>query len=309
MAEWAELETASFRIARAARSPALDPARRAAARARDLMAAARAGDRSLPARALRRGLRTLRPPSTAAEQPGDALPLPDEDLIWRVTGARSAEWFNTSGQTSRREIEQALAIAGVRLADSGRALEFGCGCGRILRWMRDVGERAELHGVDIDGEAIAWAREHLPWAHVAQNTGLPPLDFPAEHFDVVFNHSVFTHLDVHYQDAWLEELRRVTRPGGVLLLTVTGQQAFEEVVAYYRETGQDHAALSEAYRTKGILFIEDDMWKDGPFPDFYHSTFHAPWYVFEHWGSYFTIEAYLVRASLDLQDQVILRRR
>ena len=63
-----------------------------------------------------------------------------------------------------------------------------------------------------------------------------------------------------------------------------------------------------AVEGNGIVFIEDDGWKGGPFPDFYHSTFHAPWYVFQHWTRFFDLKAYVVRGSLDFQDYLLLRR-
>ena len=31
------------------------------------------------------------------------------------------------------------------------------------------------------------------------------------------------------------------------------------------------------WRDKGFLFIADDGMVDSPFPDCYHTTFHAPW--------------------------------
>ena len=46
----------------------------------------------------------------------------------------------------------------------------------------------------------------------------------------------------------------------------------------------------------------------GRFPDFYHSTFHAPWYIFEHWSRWFTVAAFLPRRSMDYQDFVLLHR-
>ena len=55
------------------------------------------------------------------------------------------------------------------------------------------------------------------------------MDFPDAYFDLIFNHSVFTHLDENYQDAWLAELERVTKPGGVLVLSVSGQHPFSEL--------------------------------------------------------------------------------
>jgi SAM-dependent methyltransferase len=120
---------------------------------------------------------------------------------------------------------------------------------------------------------------------------------------------VFTHLDEQYQDAWLAELRRIVKPGGDLVLSVSGEHPFSQLLQAHRDSGADPAALIETYRTKGIVFIEDDAWVGGPFPDFYHSTFHAPWYVFEHWSKYFDIKAYVTRGSLDFQDYLLLRRR
>lgn len=235
--------------------------------------------------------------------------LPGKDLRWRVAGHPDDVWFWKSGGESIRNIGTMLSIIGTSFTDYPRALEFGCGCGRMLLHLKDVGAKVELYGVDIDAEAIGWAKRHIPWVRCSVNGGLPPLDFPDGHFDLVFNQSVFTHLDERYQDAWLAELSRVTRPGGVLVLSVSGEHPFSQLLQAQRDAGADPTALVEAYRTKGIVFVEDDGWKGGPFPDFYHSTFHAPWYIFEHWSSYFEIKAYVTRGSLDFQDYLLLRRR
>jgi len=234
--------------------------------------------------------------------------LPGSDLRWRVAGHPDDVWFWKSGGVSIANIGTMLSIVGRSFTDYSRALEFGCGCGRMLLHLRDVGEKVELHGVDIDAEAIAWAQAHIPWVRCAVNDGLPPLAFPDAHFDLVFNQSVFTHLDERYQDAWLAELRRIVKPGGDLVLSVSGEHPFSQLLKAHRDAGADPGPLMETYRTKGIVFVEDDGWKGGPFPDFYHSTFHAPWYVFQHWSRYFDIKAYVVRGSLDFQDYLLLRR-
>ena len=218
------------------------------------------------------------------------------------------EHFNASGHRSLDEIERTLGGIGKSLEDSARALDFGCGCGRILRWLEPVSRGTELYGVDIDPEAIAWTQEHLPFAKTSVNQPLPPLDFPEAHFDLIYNHSVFTHIDESFQDAWLAELRRVTMPGGAVVLTVMGDHAFEGYERSCREAGVDPSPIRERFEELGILYIEEDSWKGGPFPDFYHSTFHKPWYVFEHWGQYLDLRAYVVRGSLGYQDTVMLTR-
>jgi SAM-dependent methyltransferase len=51
----------------------------------------------------------------------------------------------------------------------------------------------------------------------------PPLRFAEEDsFDLVTAASVFTHIPLDLQRRWLEEIRRILRPGGYFLCTVAG---------------------------------------------------------------------------------------
>lgn len=238
----------------------------------------------------------------------ETLPWPGEELVSRVTGAVDRDNFYISGQQSAGDIERVLAVVGRSLESFESMLDFGSGCGRIMLWLEHLAENSSLHGVDIDARAVAWTQDNMPWATFKVNQPLPPLDYPDDYFDLVFNHSVFTHIDEDYQDQWLAELRRVVRPGGYVLLSVHGEHAFlvfEDVVA---KRGGNPGVIREDLRRKGISFIRDDAFAGGPFPDFYHSTFHAPWYVFEHWGAFFDIAAYVVKGSMAFQDFVLLRR-
>jgi SAM-dependent methyltransferase len=242
---------------------------------------------------------------TSAEK----LPWPGEELVNRVTGAFDRENFYASGQQSVRDIESVLALVGRSLDSFGTVLDFGSGCGRIMLWLQHLSETCDLHGVDIDARAIGWAQDNMPWATFKVNQPLPPLDYADATFDLVFNHSVFTHIDEEYQDQWLAELQRVVKPDGLVLLTVHGEHAFMVFEENVMKGGGDPSVIRAELGRKGISFIHDDAFTGGPFPDFYHSTFHAPWYVWEHWGRYFEIAAYVVRGSMGFQDFVLLRRR
>jgi SAM-dependent methyltransferase len=242
--------------------------------------------------------------------PADAasLPWPGDELAFRVAGGTDREHFYASGQQSVRDLEAMLALVGTSLRDYRSMLDFGCGCGRIMLWLEELAAGRTLHGVDIDERAIAWAQQHLPWATFKVNQPLPPLDYPDHTFDLVFNHSVFTHIDEEYQDQWLAELRRVTKPGGHLLLSVHGDTAFRAFEDGMRAAGRDPGPVREELARAGIVHVRDDNFVGGPFPDFYHSTFHAPWYVHAHWGRYFTVAGYAARRSLGFQDLVLLER-
>lgn len=234
------------------------------------------------------------------------LPLPESDFMFRVAGTSDAVWFLKSGRMTYRDMEAVLSTVGLSFADHPKLLDFGCGCGRILLHMRPIAQESEIFGVDIDPDTVGWCQENIPWATCSQNLGLPPLDFPDNTFDLVFNQSVFTHLDEHYQNAWLKELSRVVKPGGRLLLSVAGELPFKNLIRTWGRAGVDVEPLVKTFEEKGIIFIKDDGYKDGPFPDFYHSTFHKPWYVMEHWGRFFNLESYLQCGSLGFQDFVLL---
>ncbi|MHB1582154.1 MAG: class I SAM-dependent methyltransferase [Acidimicrobiales bacterium] len=242
-------------------------------------------------------------------------PRPPDRLIDRVTpGVRQQyaeldrQAFDASGQRSVRELEAALQAVGRELHDFARILDFGCGCNRVMRWLGPLAATTELHGCDIDRLAIEWSAEHLPFATFAASDAEPPLPYPDEHFDLIVNHSVLTHLDEPMQDGWLPELRRVLRPDGLALLSVNGTRAFNQTELAMRAGGTDPSALREALADRGIAFVSDDNWVGGSFPEFYHTTYHAPWYVFEHWSQWFDIRAYLPHGDLDYQDMVVVQR-
>jgi SAM-dependent methyltransferase len=155
----------------------------------------------------------LRPQSVT---PPDGLPLPPRRLMVRVAGTADADWFLRSGRAGYDAI-----AASVDLRETPDVLDFGCGCGRVTRYFKD--HAGTVAGSDVDGAATAWCRDNLAFARFETNGPAPPLAFDAERFDLVYALSVFTHLTADLQRAWRDELRRVLRPGGRLLITTHGR--------------------------------------------------------------------------------------
>jgi SAM-dependent methyltransferase len=134
----------------------------------------------------------------------------------RVAGTADGEWFLRSGRAAYDAI-----AASVPLGEVADVLDFGCGCGRVLRYWQD--HPGTVAGSDRDAGAVDWCRAHLPFAHLERNDLAPPLAHADDSIDLVYALSVFTHLTEELQTAWRDELRRVIRPGGRLLLTTHGQ--------------------------------------------------------------------------------------
>jgi len=147
--------------------------------------------------------------------PPDGLPLPPRRLMVRVAGTADADWFLRSGRAGYDAI-----AAHVDVQQTRDVLDFGCGCGRVTRYFK--GHAGNVAGSDVSSDAVAWCRDHLAFAHFETNGLAPPLAFADDGFDLVYALSVFTHLTEDLQLAWRDELRRVLRPGGRLLITTHG---------------------------------------------------------------------------------------
>jgi SAM-dependent methyltransferase len=156
---------------------------------------------------------SLRPGRPAAVE---GPPLPPRRLMVRVAGTADAEWFLRSGRAAYDAI-----AARVPLAEVDSVLDFGCGCGRVTRYWGNFHGR--VSGSDVSTKAVDWCRTNLPFARFEGNGLEPPLAFADGSFDLVYALSVFTHLTADLQLAWRDELRRVLRPGGRLLVTTHGQ--------------------------------------------------------------------------------------
>jgi SAM-dependent methyltransferase len=119
-------------------------------------------------------------------------------------------------------VVQTLGEAGVTLGPGATVLDFGCSSGRALRpiaaWRPDL----TCLGCDPNGDAIAWAQAALPMARWFQSPLNPPLELDDGSVDVAYAISIWSHFAGDAALRWLDELHRVIRPGGALLLTTHG---------------------------------------------------------------------------------------
>jgi len=99
-----------------------------------------------------------------------------------------------------------------------KVLDLGCGNGRLLELLQD--KKIEYVGVDNSQKIIEIAKEKHPNFQflVADALSLPFLE---NSFDKVFSISVFHHIpSEEFRLKFLEEIKRILKPKGVLILTV-----------------------------------------------------------------------------------------
>jgi len=166
----------------------------------------------------------------------DGLPLPPPSHIVLVGGDTNVPAFLAGGVAVVDAMREMLAGAGANLAECRSILDFGCGCGRVMRQLRAEAAGRKLRGTDYNERLIAWCRENLAFAQFDVNNLNPPLAYASGEFDLIYAFSVFTHLPQRLQVAWMRELARTLRPGGHLFITVHGDTFVEALDADERST-------------------------------------------------------------------------
>jgi len=224
------------------------------------------------------------------------MPIPPALLRFRVGETPDARTFLDVGRDTARAIHAVLDKVGRSLAEFESVLDFGCGCGRTLMWLAGDSPDTNFFGTDVDAEAIAWCRANLACAGFEVNRAIPPMSYADATFDLVYGISVLTHLSEEHQLLWLKDLRRVLKPGGLLLLSVHGEHTW----------GGLSAGDVEELRRNGFLFKTSGKLR-GILPEWYHTAYHSREYVERTFAAELEVVDYL-ELGMGYQDAVVLRR-
>jgi SAM-dependent methyltransferase len=223
--------------------------------------------------------------------------LPPASLRFRVNFNLDKNSFIDGGNKNALDIVSLLKKVNRNLDSFNNVLDFGCGCGRTLFWLAKYSNKPNYYGTDIDEQAITWSHNNLNFAKFNVNQALPPLVYKSEMFDMIYALSVFTHIDEERQFLWLKELKRILKPGGILILTLHGQKV-------NRKLPFD---VKTEFEKRGFLYLKSgaDL---GIFPRWYQNAYHTETYVMKEYANYFSKLHYVVNGMSNNQDAVILER-
>jgi ubiquinone/menaquinone biosynthesis C-methylase UbiE len=228
------------------------------------------------------------------------VPVPPARLRHRVHGSLDKESFLQVGKIVAQNIRDLCAIVGRDIYSFEHILDFGCGCGRVVRNFQDAPTSCHLYGTDIDSDLVNWCKNNLQNIRWSTNGYRPPLPFENNTFDLIYAISVFTHLDEEFQHVWLRELQRIAKPGAIIILSVYGEYTI----------GMLDSSCQDEIHAHGFMFVTGVRGKlklDG-LPDFYQTTFHTQKYIYRKWSAYFDIDRYIERGINNHQDAVLLRK-
>lgn len=228
------------------------------------------------------------------------MPAPPAHLIRRVDEMDNPEFYLLKGAQNYGEFCD-LIEKHASLADIQTMLDWGCGSGRLTGFFSRYNNIPEVHGCDIDAEAVEWAQENLKPGVFAAIPPYPPTQYRNNRFDLIISFSVLTHLSREVQNLWLAEMKRILRPGGLFIATLHGLIAARTILPQNE--------VKNVLKT-GILDSLVDGRLSGIAPDnYYRAVFQSKEYVQREWSGMFEILDYIEQGASNYHDIVVMRKR
>ncbi len=248
----------------------------------------------------------------------DPYTLPSTKMRVGYYGERHLDYW-ISGLKDYRAMLDTIARHGGSLVPGDSVLDFGCSTGRVLRHFDaqfPADQQGALHcwGVDISSMWIEWARQNLsPRLRIMHTPTEPRLPLEDRAMALVYAFSVFTHID-EFELAWIAELRRVLRVGGIAYLSVhtertwelMGRQSSWPLHGFLTRDGTDEngdVITTEALLTTMPRERVVHMSESSPVP----RVFQSQEYLQREWGRYFEVLEIIERGAA-YHDICVLRR-
>jgi len=232
-------------------------------------------------------------------------PQPPAELTLRVSGSKGAAFRVRTLKTFTDLLDQAERHGGVR--EGARVLDWGCGCGAISSLLLRHHPGVRLEACDVDPRGVEWCRANLPQGRFLVVGARPPLPYEDASFDLVVASSVFTHLRLDDQRLWLAELRRVLRPGGLMLASTMGPRMLDE---HLRFRGRRWRRLRKArFLLTGFDDFRVDHTLDGVATGLeYRCVYQTKPLVRRAWSRFLQVVEHVDNGLCGTQDLVVLRR-
>jgi ubiquinone/menaquinone biosynthesis C-methylase UbiE len=162
--------------------------------------------------------------------------LGSSDPMWAILtdrGKRNGGWdraeFFATGRDLIEEVLRDVAALNVSF-QRGRALDFGCGIGRLTQALAQHFQT--IVGIDIAPSLIRQANEYnrVPdRCRYVLNSRDDLSVFGDREFDFVFSTIVLQHMHPRYAERYIAEFLRVLRPGGVAIFQIPEKPAHTPV--------------------------------------------------------------------------------
>jgi len=151
-----------------------------------------------------------------------------------------------------------LAQASANVADFTSILDFPCGHGRVLRWLKAAYPRARLTASDVLADGVDWCSRELGALGV-YGANQPDAALFEHRYDLIWVGSLLTHVDVPQWRQFLDVVHELLAPDGLLVITTHGDYVAERMARghLYGYPELQVKRLLRAYRHAGFGFLEE----------------------------------------------------
>ena len=152
--------------------------------------------------------------------------------------------YLSDGWRTLSELMLLLETVDRPLSKTGRVLEFAAGFGRFTRHLVKV-LPGRVTCSDVMPGSIEFLREQFGVDSFASSHD-PAIVVQSGQYDLVFVLSMFTHLPTHMWGPWLRALKRMVKPGGLLLFSVHNEEVAREIGVVFDAQGTHFISSSES---------------------------------------------------------------
>jgi 2-polyprenyl-3-methyl-5-hydroxy-6-metoxy-1,4-benzoquinol methylase len=161
--------------------------------------------------------------------------FPPDFLIYETYKLNLSEYYYDGKQTAA----EIVAMVGKNFNSAHPAtkvLDWGCGPGRIVRHLPELLPHSSVYATDYNKVYVKWCGENLKNIQVSLNNIDPPTNYANSFFDLVIGISIFTHLTEQNHLAWIDELKRIIKPGGIAFITTQGESYRSKLLPVERQS-------------------------------------------------------------------------
>ena len=152
--------------------------------------------------------------------------------------------YLSDGWRTLSELMLLLEAVDKPLSKTASVLEFAAGFGRFTRHLAKV-LPGRVTCTDVMPGSVEFLQEQFGVAAFASSHDPEKVLHPVQ-YDLVFVLSMFTHLPTHMWSPWLRALRRLVKPGGLLVFSVHNEDVATEIGINFAADGTHFIASSES---------------------------------------------------------------
>jgi 2-polyprenyl-3-methyl-5-hydroxy-6-metoxy-1,4-benzoquinol methylase len=144
-----------------------------------------------------------------------------------MLSASDVAHYQSVGESALTVISACLALA--RFSGEPRSiLDFGCGSGRVLRWLRAAYPNASIHASDVRDDSLRFCAAQFGATAWRSHPNLAGVEAPAK-YDLIWSGSLATHLSEESTRILLRKLWSWLSADGICIVTTHGRKALRNM--------------------------------------------------------------------------------